>query len=763
MIARILYRESVHSVVNYVFGKAKTRVLGYQNTYSETDTTKEQFTRILHYLGGRHESRKRYTHISINLPHGEKLNDSDFYKLAKTYMENMGYGEQPFVVVRHFDTQHQHVHIVSTTVREDGNLIDLSHDFRRNRATQRSLEQQFGLSPSQQTRLKKELPLYRLPEIQKDDSNGVKFYIQDILNSMLQKYKVRSFEELAHLVSSYHIVVKPITNSEGRIGVSYGIAIDNGYKSRFIDGYTVHPRLSGPKLQAVFDKQSRSKLLPMHRKRLEKQMLTTLQLFKNIEPKDLPPVLKAYQKIDAKVHYNKEGKALDFTIFDKSGYVFNSAEISAHIGFGIHPVLVTDQNGIKTELDLGSKQLVLEVRKLIKNAFYTAYLNGYKEGLLSESVRATKMNGLLPIIQSSESFAFLNTYLHRNRNLLASIIKSEFEQTKEAVYVTESKKEKEVLHKKAILIENVLGKSIFDVKTEKGIVFDLLQSLGVKYVRGNIAYLNSNKYQVPLAISNFSLPETTQSYVSTGFINQNERMLDALVNALSVKESGIHGSSFFLPVIFPRLYGSMSDGHRLKFEELSLKAYQNTAEQQHTPFEKSAKDYIRLFNHKGFYFIRRDKNIFLHSIFRRLPDGIPLLPKTEMYLSASKDLDTVLKSQKAILDTINGQGKGDLKNLWVSYLIEKELYDKAAFMIANDGVRPNLAPEILKFHMENGLREKIVAAANKKVNAKHARLLRRSVYAFSSLLGKSNYHEEEVFNGFRDELTDYRRFKGNFV
>lgn len=101
--------------------------------------------------------------------------------------------------------------------------------------------------------------------------------------------------------------------------------------------------------------------------------------------------------------------------------------------------------------------------------------------------------------------------------------------------------------------------------------------------------------------------------------------------------------------------------------------------------------------------------------------------------------------------------------MWVSYLIEKQLYGKAAFVIANDDILPNLAPEVLKIHMENGLRDKTVAAANKKVNAKHARLLRKSVYAFASLLGKSNYPEEEVFNGFRDELTDYGKFRSAFI
>lgn len=759
MIARILYRESVHGVVNYVFGKAKIRVLGFQNTYSETNTTKEQFTRILHHLGGRHESQKRYAHISINLPHGEKLNDSDFYKLAKNYMENMGYGEQPFVVVRHFDTKHQHVHIVSTTVQENGNLIDLSHDFRRNAATQKYLEQQFGLSPSPETKSNKELPLYRLPEIKKDDSNGAKFYIQDILNSTLQKHKVRSFEQLSQLVAPYHIIVKPTINGHGRIGVSYGIAIDNGYKSRFIDGYTVHPRLSGPKLQAVFDRQSQSKLLPMHKKRLEKQLLTTYALFKTITPKDLADILKSYQNINAKIRYDSNGNASDFMILDKSGYVFNSTEISPEITFGIHPVLTTNEIGIKTELDLGGKQLALEVRKLIKNAFYSTYLNAYKEGLLSDFVRGKNFSQLFPIIQSSEDFTFLSSYCQKNQPLLKSLIKSEFEQTKTDIYSNESRKEKKVLEQKALLVKSIIHDNIFNLASEKAIVFDLVQSLGLKYVRGTVSYLNSNRHQVSLSISNFVLPETSQSYISTGFMNQNEKVLKALINDIPFKETGLSGSAIFLPLIFPRLYMNMSDEHRQKFEQLSLMAYQKTAEKHHIPFEKSAKDYVRLFNEKGFYFVKKDKDIFLHSIYSKFPDGIPLLQKTKTYLMSFKGLDEMFINQRATLDNITGKGQGQLKNLWVSYLIEKQLYQKAAFMIANDGIRPNLPAEVLNFHLENGLRGKIHIATKQKINSKHARILRKSIYAFSALLGKSSYGEEEVFNGFQDELTDYGKHR----
>ena len=101
MIGRILYRETVHGVLNYVFGKNGSTILGFQNTISEFGTTPKFFANTLHFQGQRHDSASRYAHITLNLPHGEHLDDKTFYKVAKDYMDEMGYGEQPYVVVRH--------------------------------------------------------------------------------------------------------------------------------------------------------------------------------------------------------------------------------------------------------------------------------------------------------------------------------------------------------------------------------------------------------------------------------------------------------------------------------------------------------------------------------------------------------------------------------------------------------------------------------------------------------------------------------------
>ena len=244
MIGRILYRESCQGVLNYVLDKEGMRILGYGNMYSK-DISQKFFGSVLHFQGQRNATKNRYAHITLNLPYGEHLDDATFLDVSNEYMQQMGYGEQPFVVVRHNDTKHEHVHIVTTNVDGSGMVLGIFNSHRRNIATQRYLEKKFGLSPSPCTKKQRELPLYRLPELQfgMDHSQGTKFYLQDVLNGILQKYKVRSFEELAKLVEPYHIELRQTRAESGRVGVAYGLNNQKGYRTRFINGSTVH-RLS---------------------------------------------------------------------------------------------------------------------------------------------------------------------------------------------------------------------------------------------------------------------------------------------------------------------------------------------------------------------------------------------------------------------------------------------------------------------------------------------------------------------------------------
>ncbi|MCM4152964.1 hypothetical protein DHD05_15340 [Arenibacter sp. N53] len=763
MIARILYRNNVQGVMNYVLGKADSTILGFQNTYSDTDTNTAFFGRVLYYLGNRHDSERRYVHATINLPRGEHLEDIDFFELSKAYMEHMGYGEQPYMVVRHHDTKHEHVHIVSTTIREDCLQINLSNDFKRNVATQKYLEKQFGLSLSPETLKDRELPIYRIPQFKNEDINGVRFYIQDITNNMLQKYKVRSFKELSEILRPHHIQVRTMDHN-GRIGVSFGIEVEDGYRSRFINGSTVHPQLSGPKLQKVFERNKRSKLLPMVQKRLEKQIMTTFKLFENIHYENLLDVLKSYQNLDCELLYDNEMQPSDIIIYDKSGFICSTSEIGSEIDVVNHPQINNSEDG-ETSIDVDSNQFVLEIQKLIKNAFYKSYLDANKgKMMLSEFVIIKSFKDLLPFLASSEQYSFLNHYMPENNGstLLISVQK-EFESMRMMLGIKESKKELKTLENRVSILKKVLEANVFDISGSQTTLFHLLQGLGLKYSNGSISYSNSNIHSVKMFLDNYHIPNENEAYISFGCINQNEKVLEVLMEEKGCKALDLSATAFFLPMLLPQLYSSMTLDYGKRFEEHSLKAYLHKTERLHLPYEKSASDYIKLFNAKGFNFKQIEDDICISSIYSKHGVSIPLALKTQAYLKSIKNLDQVLNEQPKALSNIMDEGRGQLKNLWLSYLIEKELYGKAAFMMIYDKLRPNLDKDVMEYHLEKGLREWLLQVSKQKLNSQQATILRRSAFAFSSLLGGSHYKEEEVFNGFKDELTDYSKRNGIYL
>ena len=84
-------------------------------------------------------------------------------------------------------------------------------------------------------------------------------------------------------------------------------------------------------------------------------------------------------------------------------------------------------------------------------------------------------------------------------------------------------------------------------------------------------------------------------------------------------------------------------------------------------------------------------------------------------------------------------------------------------MMLLEGAEPNLAAEILNFHLDNGLRETIHKVSNQRLNAERTRLLRKGLYALNTFLQKNKPKEQAVFNGFKDELTDYTKYRGKGI
>ncbi len=264
----------------------------------------------------------------------------------------------------------------------------------------------------------------------------------------------------------------------------------------------------------------------------------------------------------------------------------------------------------------------------------------------------------------------------------------------------------------------------------------------------------------PVPLGYLPLPKAMEKYVSSGFVRQNHLFLEMLSAQSSDNSPKLTASSIFLPMVFPKLYERMNPVYKQQYESVALGSYLKHAERMHAPFEKSPKDYIAFFNAKGFYFEIGKDGFEVKSIYTDNRTSCPLPKRTSQYLNTIPDVNETLKEQQNVINDLLKDDRDNLKNLWAGHLMERGIYDKLAFMLTTEKAYPNLHSEMVHHHMENGLRKSMNEVQKRQSSIQQNRVLRKGVYAISSLLGDRGRKEDEVFNGFKDELTDYSKYKG---
>lgn len=59
-------------------------------------------------------------HISLNFSQADLLGRDRLVQIVRTYMQGIGFGNQPYLLYEHIDTIHPHVHLLTTHVDKDG-------------------------------------------------------------------------------------------------------------------------------------------------------------------------------------------------------------------------------------------------------------------------------------------------------------------------------------------------------------------------------------------------------------------------------------------------------------------------------------------------------------------------------------------------------------------------------------------------------------------------------------------------------------------
>ncbi len=181
------------------------------------------------YLIANNRTEKPILHISLNPNPKDAVSDETFSALAENYMQEMGYGEQPFVVFKHTDTERAHIHIVSVCVDEYGKRISDSFEKVRSMKVCRKLEKQFQLTSAIGTTEKKDIPLQKVNAKQ----NNLKQQVGSVLTFVNENYQYQTLGEYKALLSFFNITaqeVKGIIHGKEKRGLVYFATNDEGKK-----------------------------------------------------------------------------------------------------------------------------------------------------------------------------------------------------------------------------------------------------------------------------------------------------------------------------------------------------------------------------------------------------------------------------------------------------------------------------------------------------------------------------------------------------
>ena len=89
-------------------------------------------------------------HASLSLPDNERLDEATWNELTNRYLEEMGFDSNQYVVYRHSNTEHDHIHICASRIRLDnGKIVHDSWDYKRSETIIRQLERDYGLQQTQ--------------------------------------------------------------------------------------------------------------------------------------------------------------------------------------------------------------------------------------------------------------------------------------------------------------------------------------------------------------------------------------------------------------------------------------------------------------------------------------------------------------------------------------------------------------------------------------------------------------------------------------
>jgi hypothetical protein len=167
---------------------------------------------------------KAVLHTSISIHPDEKLTDGQWRDVAQIYIREMGFADNQYVVTRHTDTEHPHIHILANRITMQGEVVSDSQDYKRQEAVMRRLEREYGLKSVEMSKEaeRKALTKGEVEHILRTGEASVRMRLQKLVDSAIKEQMV--FSMFAARLAEHGVEIKLNEAKTGRVsGISFSL------------------------------------------------------------------------------------------------------------------------------------------------------------------------------------------------------------------------------------------------------------------------------------------------------------------------------------------------------------------------------------------------------------------------------------------------------------------------------------------------------------------------------------------------------------
>lgn len=165
---------------------------------------------------------KAVYHTSLSIAPDEHLSNKQFQELGEKYLSKMGFDNSQYLIYRHTDQEHPHIHLLANRIDMNGDVVSDKWNFRRSETIVRDLEKKFQLKTVRFSKEAKDKALSK-GEYEFNKRTGiapVKVQLQEMVKEALKYSKDK--EHFQNIMSQMGAYVHYHQTKSGQVyGVSF--------------------------------------------------------------------------------------------------------------------------------------------------------------------------------------------------------------------------------------------------------------------------------------------------------------------------------------------------------------------------------------------------------------------------------------------------------------------------------------------------------------------------------------------------------------